>query len=70
MRGARLYAFTGQKNLTLKWLNRAYDEYYVSFFSLNVDPHWHSLHQEPQFIKLLDKMNLTMIDYKDIKSWV
>jgi hypothetical protein len=39
MRVARLYAFSNNKDLAIQWLNKAYDEHYISFFSLNVDPH-------------------------------
>lgn len=63
MRVARLYAFSGHKDLALEWLNKSYAEHYVSFFSLNVDPHWESLHQEPQFKELVNKMNLTLYEY-------
>jgi TolB-like protein/class 3 adenylate cyclase len=68
MRVARLYAFSSHKELAIHWLNKAYDEHYISFFSLNVDPHWQSLHQEPQFINLVDKMNLTIAEYKASKQ--
>jgi len=60
MRVARLYTFIGDNEAALDWLEKAYNEHYVSFFSLNVDPHWESLHAEPRFLKLVDKMNLTL----------
>ena len=60
MRVARLYTFCGDKELALDYLEKAYDEHYVSFFSLNVDPHWESLHDEPRFQALLEKVNLTL----------
>lgn len=60
MRVARLYTFTGDKELALNWLEKAYEEHYVSFFSLNVDPHWESLHDQPRFLDLVKKMNLTL----------
>lgn len=66
MRVARLYAFSNHNDLAIQWLNKAYDEHYVSLFSLNADPRWQSLHQEHQFINLVNKMNLTIGDYNDI----
>ncbi len=60
MRVARLYTFCGDKKQALNWLEKAYEERYTSLFSLNVDPHWSSLHQEPRFLALLVRMNLTL----------
>lgn len=60
MRVARLYTFCGDKEQALDWLEKAYEERYTSLFSLNVDPHWNNLHQEPRYLTLLDKMNLTL----------
>ncbi|MCH7515113.1 MAG: hypothetical protein IH947_14400, partial [Bacteroidetes bacterium] len=62
MRIARLYTFSGDEELALIWLEKAHDEHYISFFSLNVDPHWESLHDQPRFLDLVDKMDLTMPD--------
>lgn len=61
MRIARLYTFSGDKGKALDWLEKAHTERYVSLFSLNVDPHWKSLHKEPRFLDLVNKMNLTLI---------
>jgi adenylate cyclase len=60
MRVARLATFRGNNEGALFWLDEAYKEHYVSFFSLNVDPHWQALHSEPKFIELVDRLNLTM----------
>ena len=60
MRVARLYTFSGDKDQALNWLEKAYQEHYISFFSLNVDPHWQSLHDEPRFLDLVEKMNLSL----------
>jgi TolB-like protein len=60
MRIARLYAFSGDHQLALEWLVQAYQEHYVSFSSLNVDPHWETLHSTPIFQDLVGKMNLTV----------
>jgi len=60
MRVARLFTFYGDKIQALDWLYKAYEEGYTSLFSLNVDPHWSSLHQEPRFLALLERMNLTL----------
>jgi hypothetical protein len=62
MRVARLYTFCGDKEQALDWLYKAYEERYTSLFSLNVDPHWSSLHQEPRFLTLLERMNLTLME--------
>lgn len=40
---------------------KAYQEHYVSFFSLNVDPLREALHGEIRFQDLVDKMNLTTL---------
>ena len=60
MRVARLYAFSGKSEKALDWLEKAYEERYTSFFSLNTDPHWESLRQQEKFINLVDTMNLTL----------
>jgi Tfp pilus assembly protein PilF len=60
MRVARLHTFCGDKKQALDWLEKAYEERYTSLFSLNVDPHWSSLYQEPRFLALLARMNLTL----------
>jgi tetratricopeptide (TPR) repeat protein len=60
MRIARLYTFAGDELQALNWLEKAYQEHYVSFFSLNVDPHWNSLHHQQRFLDLVAQMNLTL----------
>ena len=60
MRNARLYAFAGDKEQAINWLEKAYEEHYTSFFSLNVDPHWETLHDEPGFKDLVARVNLTL----------
>lgn len=60
MRIARLHTFTNNNKGAIQWLDTAYKQHYTSFFSLNVDPHWQTLHQEKGFEELLTKVNLSL----------
>ncbi|HET7207230.1 MAG TPA: protein kinase [Terriglobales bacterium] len=55
---ARLYAHAGDKNNSLKWLERAYEERLPAMMHLTVDLDWSLLRGEPGFQDLVRRMNL------------
>jgi TolB-like protein/tetratricopeptide (TPR) repeat protein len=55
---AILYAFAGQKQRALDWLDRGYDTHHSMMGFIGIDPHWDALRSEPRFQELLRKLNL------------
>jgi TolB-like protein len=55
---AAVYAGSGDKNLTLDWLEKAHDERAAWMIFLNVHPYFDFLRTEPQFQNLLRKIGL------------
>jgi hypothetical protein len=55
---ARVYVALGEKENTLTWLRKAYDERSPQLPFLNVDPRWDPLRSDPQFQDLLRRMKL------------
>ena len=46
---ARLYAYAGEKERALDWLEKAYQERDMYMVYLSVDPTWDSLRDDPRF---------------------
>jgi serine/threonine-protein kinase len=61
---ATLYAYAGEKDRALNWLEIAYEEQMQDLIYLNVQPKWDSLRGDPRFLDLLSKMNLP-VDEKE-----
>jgi tetratricopeptide (TPR) repeat protein len=57
---AVIYGGLGEKNQTLEWLEKAYEERSTSLNLLKMSPAFSSLHSEPRFIKLADRIGLTL----------
>jgi tetratricopeptide (TPR) repeat protein len=56
---ASFYARLGNKDEAFVWLNKAVDERASGIPNLKVDPNFDSLHSDPRFAKVLQRMNLT-----------
>ena len=54
---AGMYAFAGDKNLALRWLEKAYQDGDSTMVYLKVDPSFDVLRDDPRFQTLLRKMN-------------
>jgi tetratricopeptide (TPR) repeat protein len=57
---AALYAHAGEKKHALAWLEKGYEEHNGLMHTLNVDPHWGNLRDEPDFQDLLRRMKLPL----------
>jgi serine/threonine-protein kinase len=55
---ARLYAYAGDKERTLEWLEQAYQDLDIVMVFLSVESTWDSLRDDPRFQDLLRRMNL------------
>jgi tetratricopeptide (TPR) repeat protein len=55
---AELYAHADEKKEAMAWLEKAYEERNPNMATLNVDPHWSNLRDEPRFADLLRRMRL------------
>jgi eukaryotic-like serine/threonine-protein kinase len=55
---ALLYAILGEKDATLDWLERAYQDRSVDLVTLNVDPVFDFLHSDPRYQDLLRRIGL------------
>ena len=56
---ARLHAYANNKERSLDWLNKAFNERDTLLVNLRVSRDWDSLRGEPEFKSLLQKMNLS-----------
>jgi len=54
---AQVYAFRGQSNEALDWLDRAYAERNSGLIGVKVDPLLKSLRGDPRYAALLKKLN-------------
>jgi len=54
---ARLYAYAGDKEMALTFLEKAFDDKDSGLVHLQVDPDWDTLREEPRFRDVLRKMN-------------
>jgi len=55
---AALYTGLGDKNKALEWLGRAYEDRSSWMNGIKVDPLFTTLHAEPRFVSILQKMGL------------
>ena len=56
---AQVYAYRGEMDKALDWLNRAYQQHDSGLPYLKSDGLFKSLHQDPRYLHLLEKMQLT-----------
>ena len=56
---AQHYAMLGEKDPTLDWLEKAYQDRSVDLVTVNVDPVFDFLHSDPRFQDLLRRIGLT-----------
>lgn len=54
---ARLYAYAGEKDRALEWLEKSYQDRDSGLVHLQIDPDWDGLREEPRFQDLLRRMN-------------
>jgi TolB-like protein/Tfp pilus assembly protein PilF len=59
---AQLYAMLGEKDSTMEWLEKAYQDRSVDLVTVNVDPVFDFLHSDPRFQDLLRRIGLTLAD--------
>jgi len=55
---AAIYAYLGDKDQAMRWLEEAYEEHEFRMAALNVAPEWDPLRDDPRFQDLLLRMNL------------
>jgi len=55
---ALIYAYLGDKDQAMRWLEEGYKEHEFFMTSLNVAPEWDPLRDDPRFHDLLRRMNL------------
>ena len=55
---AMLHTRVGDKDTAFEWLERAYHERDVSLIFVRVDPVWDSLHSDPRFTNLMQRIGL------------
>jgi len=55
---AIIYAYLGDKDQAMRWLEEGYKEHEFIMTSLNVAPEWDPLRDDPRFHDLLRRMNL------------
>ena len=56
---AQLYAILGEKDSTMEWLEKAYQDRSVDLVTVNTDPDFDFLHSDPRFQDLLRRIGLT-----------
>jgi hypothetical protein len=56
---AQVYAYRGDSNAAFEWLDRAYRQRDAGMAELKKDPLFLSLHQDPRFVVLLNKMQFS-----------
>jgi len=55
---ALIYAYLGDKDQAMRWLEESYKEHEFIMTNLNVTPEWDPLRSDPRFQDLLRRMNL------------
>ena len=56
---AELYARLGDKEKAFEWLEKSYNNREMALIFVKVDPTWESLHSDPRFASLLQRMGLS-----------
>jgi adenylate cyclase len=56
---ARIYRALGEIEIAYEYLEQAFEQHNVDFVSLNSDPRWKSIANEPRFKKLVSKLGLS-----------
>ena len=56
---ALLYLGLGEKERTLEWLNKTYNEYPFTLAFLKIDPRYDDLRSDPRFVDLMRRMKLS-----------
>ena len=57
---AEVYAYRGEVDKAIQWLDRAYEQHDSGLIGLKLDPLFKSLHQNPRYIEILKKMRLPL----------
>ncbi len=57
---ARIYIALGEKETAYELLDQAHEQHNVDFFSLNSDPRWKAISDEPRFKALVSKIGLSV----------
>ena len=57
---AEVYAYLGEDDKAMDWLERAYQHHDSGLTFLKADPLFNNLHQNPRYIQLLEKMQLPL----------
>jgi adenylate cyclase len=57
---AEVYAYRGEVDKALDWLERAYQQHDAGLTFLKVDPMFNNLRQNPRYIQLLEEMQLPL----------
>ena len=55
---AKIYAFRNQPDKAFEWLDRAYASHDDELIFAKAEPLLNSLHNDPRFVALLEKLNL------------
>lgn len=55
---AMIYNGLGDREETLRWLERGYEQRDPRMTFLKVEPKWNNLRSEPRFIEILRRLNL------------
>jgi len=55
---ALIYAYLGDKDQAMRWLEESYKEHEFIMTNLNVNPEWDPIRSDPRFQDLLRRMNL------------
>jgi TolB-like protein/class 3 adenylate cyclase/predicted Ser/Thr protein kinase len=54
---AQLYAYAGDKEQAMDWLEKAFQQRETGLVKMQIDPDWDTLRQEPRFKHLVARMN-------------
>jgi serine/threonine-protein kinase len=57
---AQAYAYRGEGDKALDWLERAYEQHDSGLVVLKIDPSFKDLRQSPRYLNLLEKMHLPL----------
>ena len=60
MEFAIIYIGLGEKDNAFAWMETAYNEHFATLIYITVDPIFSSLHTDPRFISLVDRLKLPL----------